>query len=1558
MKKKIILTTLGLIGMVGLIFFAGMFVFKKNNQLAELIKKEENFTIIAEKSDNSGVLKDSNFIIKSNFDYEENELKEKIKVTDDREFSINKTRKGEYYLKLKNQLEENKIFNISISENADEPDLSWAFQTESALLVNSTYPSANSTWARIDSGIEIRFSKKVESIEEYFEISPKVDGRFEYNGKTVIFVPKKLEYDTKYTVTVKAGINSIYGEMLKEDYSFSFSTKTNNEKTSWISAEDNTVSVKGTKFIEINTGTEFKDEKFYVDIYDLENITTYLEVSDKKDEEINVSDYSKVNNFETYLTWEENNGYDRAAYLMLPDNLAYGWYLVSIKTGGGIGRTKNKQIYATIQVTDVAVYIQDSNGQALVWVNDIENNTVSTNAKVQITDIKYGGNLEGYTDDKGIAIFDIANNSDKRFIITTEDEKMFGLRYYIHNKDEEQLDDLYYIYMYTDREIYMPTDTISFWGIITPKKSSEKIPSEITVKMGNEDVKVKVTPSGSFVGEYSFNNRVSGYLNMGVKLDGLEMWIDSKTISEYVKPTYVLTVESNKEYYKKGETIELTSKTTFFDETPAGGVNLNVSFDGQSIECITDTNGIAINEFFVNSNKDSWYPYNIYTTVRTSGGEEDASTNKKVLYFPTSYTFDAKWEDNVITVTGNEIDFSKVRKDSYSYNKIKGAPADLTGNIKIIKKEYFKEEDGEYYDFINKVNVKKYKYNSVETEVQNIPFSTSNGIYSTILDYEENENIRYRAEIEYTLNDGFTGKDTLYNYNYWASPTYRNDYYFDMDSNTYRIGENKEISVVNKGENFINNGRILYTSFNNRINDVGVTEDTSFKVTFDERDLFGSNVAGAYFNGNVIYKIYQSKLYYDETQRELTLKIQTDKEIYNPGDKVKVTVSSKDENGKTYPTRMIISVVDEAVFAIEDQYVNPITDLYEHKYYYANQYASHKPLEFNSASEGGGEGEGGRTIFKDTAAFIAIDTDSTGRGSAEFTLPDNLTSWRITAVSISDNVYAGVAKKNVTTSIPFFVNQVLNAKYTCYDDFVFTSRIGGTKKEEITENIKYVANIKGEGIDKDITLEANANETATFNFGKLPSGEYEVYISAQVGQYKDAMKKTTYVYESLQEVNINKELDLENININALRFPVKFKFYDVQNELYYDNLEKVLRTSWGNTTEQKVARSLTYNKMSEIEGYNYGNSIPQILQEYDGGVKSLSAGEADVLLTAKICALAPSYIDTQKAISYFNYVINNKESSSEDVSAAYFGLAALKEPVLNEIRYLLKNNDGFDTKDNINLIAGLAFIGDTYGASSFYVEKLLDHINVEKEYKYANFGEESYEITSNLVMILSKINHSDFKSMLRYVIDNTSNKYSPALDLVSYVLEYNPKKDSNGFIEYSIGDNEKRMEFKDKRIQVLTLDKDNFLKFKVGKNKDVKGFAYYVGGIEDAISSKENTIEVTKEIVGANKVGESGTINIKIKFPKDAPKKCYYDLTDVVPSGMRFTEVNKNDGWYLNNRENQKLYFSVYNKNGEATISYNVRGTISGSYLVESAIVMHNSGNINGYSKRGEVKID
>ena len=62
----------------------------------------------------------------------------------------------------------------------------------------------------------------------------------------------------------------------------------------------------------------------------------------------------------------------------------------------------------------------------------------------------------------------------------------------------------------------------------------------------------------------------------------------------------------------------------------------------------------------------------------------------------------------------------------------------------------------------------------------------------------------------------------------------------------------------------------------------------------------------------------------------------------------------------------------------------------------------------------GGDGEGPyRDYFKDTVTFLTIKTGSNGKTSASFKLPDNITSWRITTIGITDNYKAGVNKTNL-----------------------------------------------------------------------------------------------------------------------------------------------------------------------------------------------------------------------------------------------------------------------------------------------------------------------------------------------------------------------------------------------------------------------------------------------------------------------------------------------------------------------------------------------------------------
>src|SRR5207302_2749279 len=63
-----------------------------------------------------------------------------------------------------------------------------------------------------------------------------------------------------------------------------------------------------------------------------------------------------------------------------------------------------------------------------------------------------------------------------------------------------------------------------------------------------------------------------------------------------------------------------------------------------------------------------------------------------------------------------------------------------------------------------------------------------------------------------------------------------------------------------------------------------------------------------------------------------------------------------------------------------------------------------------------------RNRFVETAFWNArVVTDATGHASAEFTLPDSLTEWRIAALGVTQDTLAGAADTSLTASKPFLV---------------------------------------------------------------------------------------------------------------------------------------------------------------------------------------------------------------------------------------------------------------------------------------------------------------------------------------------------------------------------------------------------------------------------------------------------------------------------------------------------------------------------------------------------------
>lgn len=1560
-KKKVVYATLGSILSV-LVIVAYLYIFNNFKNKEEILPINYDFTIVADSYDSTGIDLNSGFIITSKEDFNLASVKDIIKVYPEIDYDLTKSGAGSYYLKPKNDLIDNSIFNILVDTDNNAPSNSWAFQTKTGFNVLSSLPANNSVVTELNSGIQINFSKKIEKLDGYFSISPEVDGNFIYAGKSATFVPNaKLQDKEQYTIILKAGLKSIDGDILDKDYTFAFETEEYiySSKNIFLRDKTETFNTKNTQLIALAYGqNNYEGVDFNVCIYDLLSSKNYLDLC-KKEEIIDTNKYTLKTSFKSNLLYPEND-YTNTAYIVYPENLPIGWYLVDITTSSGIPNVQHLQ--QLIQVTDISVYMQSMNGQALIWCNDATTGLPLVNSQIKI------GKNSVKTNENGVAIFKVDGKQD--VLISTSDGKQFANVMDFESNWEETN---YNIYLFTDRESYKPTDTINFWGMIMPQDTKYKLPKEIDLYFNNDELilsNISVNSNGVFTGSIEIENRISEYVSLIVKFDNEEYYTDYIVIEEYIKPTYILDFSFDKEYYKKNDIADISIEASYFDGNPANNLQLNLGIG-------STTESIELNAFgqekikyaFNNIDKDNWYPQTIYATLYTSGADENTFKDKSVLYFPTNYMIDTEIIDNELIINTNVINYNNVDPKNIDYKKIKGAAqSGVYGQIKFYRNYYIRNQIGTYYDFINKVNKPKYEYKTEKILIDTVGFTTDdNGIAKVPMSYENTEDYYCTYEIEYNMPDYFKGIENRSIGSYYIDNDYSEYYYFDTGYK--QLKNNEEVLIkIESNKVFNNQGKVLYVVLNDEIQEAAVTQNNQFSLKYNEKYVPDVLLIGAYFDGNNVHPINSSYLVSDVADKKLDIKITTDKESYAPGDSVTVNVEAKDIYGKAAKTNMVIAVVDEAAFAVNNQNEYPLNSLYSFDYYNPVTYFSYNPHTFNpgGGEGGGGDGEGSyRDYFRDTVAFLTIKTGSNGKTSASFKLPDNITSWRITSIGITDNFKAGVGTTNIITTLPFYANVVMNEKYNIKDDISLTLKSSGEYLPLLSSSIQYnVKLIKDEELITSEKAYQLPFKSINVNMGKVTEpGNYKIEIKAECGVYNDTIVKDFVVVNSLHEINIAKNIELKDLaSLEVVKYPVTLSLYDVNNKKYYDIASKIFNTSLGTTTDQKIAYNALVKKLNEINGNDYLQEVEiKKLQDYDGGIRLLEYGESETLLTAKICAVAPEVIDKYNVINYFENIINDKESDSSEVSAAYFGLATLKQPVLNDIKYLLENNKGFSLEDNLNLIAGLAYIGDNATANEWYAKLIESRLkeDIETGVKYLNLSDdyENYKNTSFLTMILAKINHEDFNMVSNYIVQNTSKEYTPAIDLIGYIKEYNPKTDSVGFVKYNYNDEETIEDFKESNTLVLQLNEKNFKNFNIVEANNVTGNVRYIGTIDEAADNYENNLQITKTITEESNIGDVRTVTLTIKIPSGTDKNEYFVINDIIPNGMRFVGV---ENFYNYKKDSQKIQFYISNnsKKTEYTIRYNIRNILEGEYAVESAIVTNPNTREIGFSVEDTIVVE
>ncbi|HLD18071.1 MAG TPA: Ig-like domain-containing protein [Patescibacteria group bacterium] len=1049
--------------------------------------------------------------------------------------------------------------------------------------------------------------------------------------------------------------------------------------------------------------------------------------------------------------------------LAFPKPLERGYYLADVSLNG-------RHAWSLIQSSDLTAYVAKAVDRTLVWVNRVSTHDPVAGARVSLLDVEgpvtTGEDGIGYVSAEGKPsdaylasnLLEIKEGEDAILLLLAPWEQAFVGKSMVGRVGPVQNPSSnYWTYLYTDRPLYKSSDTVHFWGYLEPRDVERQRSEEVHIWMGNggycrpfggvcehatvfDEQTVSVTERGTFEGSFHLSGVGIGSYQLMVEVDGEQVASHGVSVSDYVKPAYTLTVTPDRKAMFAGEEIGFTVHGEFFEGTPVKGLEVHVEASGMPSSSdssllasfILDEAGNARGSFripYEDTGERRWraYPTSFWLTASPVRPEEgDVRTTTEVrLFGPRVYleatTTDATVEKGIGTV---QVAAREVQAmDTWDGKQFASAPRmgqAISGSL--IEITYTSVETGSSYDFLRKQVVKQYRYDRQEKTLGVISLKTDekgNAVYqfpasNTEANYEvrllatDAEGRTDRLAVSVWQKRGYEGGS---NWLTWHNPAEENDPSFAG----YIPDQEVRLEVEKDGETFAPSatGSFVYFQAIRGIQEAKTSKSPIYEFPFEKRDIPGVSVYGVYFDGEAYAEVDQgwgmaSYVSYDRSQKELKVEITPDKATYRPGDEVSVIVQVKDRQGNPVVAEVNVNVVDEAFYTLVSEDVDPLMDLYRTiDHGILARKVSQVISDMKAQAEGGGGGErGSRFVFKDTAAFLTVMTDTNGVAKAFFPLPDNLTSWRVTAQALaSDQKAAGDAKIGLDATLPFFVTPVLRDSYLVKDQPVILFRSAGTLLGA-GSTVEYDINVSDVNVKEKIF--AKASETARFHLPSLPVGTHEINIFASSGDLKDSLTRSLTILESrltkpvVKSVVLNGVTSLEGAS-DRLTYVT---FVDGNQGKFYADLEGLAGT-FGDRADEAVVRAGATKLLNELFGEaRTVEDFPVSVYQDSLGIRLLPQADEEYELTAKVALLKDTGFDKERMRTFFENALYEARQTGQNISAleaaqAYAALSALDEPVLAEVQRLLQISD-LGTDEKLYGALALHFSGDDEGARFIY----------------------------------------------------------------------------------------------------------------------------------------------------------------------------------------------------------------------------------------------------------------
>ncbi len=597
-----------------------------------------------------------------------------------------------------------------------------------------------------------------------------------------------------------------------------------------------------------------------------------------------------------------------------------------------------------------------------------------------------------------------------------------------------------------------------------------------------------------------------------------------------------------------------------------------------------------------------------------------------------------------------------------------------------------------------------------------------------------------------------------------------------------------------------------------------------------------------------------------------------------------------------------------------------------------------------------------RADFRDLAIYESVHTDSSGRAQVSFDVPDNLTSWRITAQAITKDLFAGKIVDFVPVGLPFFVESTLNRTYLAGDNLTLRARVSGTAN--VQNNITYTVESETLPFGK---IERTGENVIEIPLGQLPAGKHKIKISAKSGNYSDTIVRDLNVLTSYFSQNTSEfyELSPNLTNIQgAAKGYTTLSFMSYERGRFYNALR---RLSWqaGPRLDQKFAGVFAKSYLNRFFGEtNELGDTDALSYQYQGGATLLPYSDVDLELSAKFANLIqgePITADPDGLKRYFYTSLTDRKADLSRISAALYGLSVFKEPVLVTIQNI-KNDRNLTLKDKIYIALALDNLGAKEEARAYYKAEIKPNLTSREPYTFVNRlqnQDENIIATVLLAGLTASLSEPEADGLGSYALENYPKDTLKNFEMLLYMRSALPllKGGDVGF-SYQTGQKSGSKTLKNNEVFRLELSREELAAVKFS---NITGRIGLVSTFEKESTPTEARKDMSINVSRTYSVDGKQTIQFKegdlVRIdlaPTFAPGSLEgsYQVVDYLPSGLRAvtniqTAPFRQDGQYPrfpSSIEDQKITFVVW-KSFPRPFFYYARVVSKGDYKAEPALI-------------------